>query len=142
MSLSMIVALTHRLKRMFPETISAPALVVVGKLTTGYIKPKLVSQWEYVESCLEGKKYLLGDELTGCDSESLSLFARSEVLTIRMITVMLTYPADALRTSLGFDNYPNVAAWFKRCEERPAYIRAEAKGAKADLAPYLGGKLE
>lgn len=74
MSLGMIVALTYRLKRMFPEAISAPALAVVGKLTTGYIKPRLLSQWDYVESCLEGKKYLLGDELTGCDSTLLFWF--------------------------------------------------------------------
>lgn len=70
MSLGMIVALTHRLKKMMPEAIATPALAIIAKLTTGYIKPRLLLQWGHVEASLEGKKYMLGDELTGCDSES------------------------------------------------------------------------
>lgn len=58
-----------------------------------------------------------------------------------MVAVMLTYPADAMKTVLGFDNYPNVAAWFKRCEERSAYVQAEAKGGKSDLAPFVGDRI-
>jgi glutathione S-transferase len=40
----------------------------------GYVNPKLVANFEWVESQLEGKQFLLGDQLTGADSTFLKLF--------------------------------------------------------------------
>jgi glutathione S-transferase len=61
-----------------------------------------------LEKHLEGKEWIVGDRFTAADLN---------------IAEVLRY-AQSERTL--FDAHPNIDAWIKRCQSRPAYIRMQA----------------
>jgi glutathione S-transferase len=50
---------------------------------------------------------------------------------------MVFFVAEGLVASKSLDKWPNVAAWYKRMQDRPAFKRAEEKGGKNDLSVFL-----
>ncbi|ORY72394.1 glutathione S-transferase [Leucosporidium creatinivorum] len=95
---------------------------IINQVSAGvhqiFIQPRMKQNFALINSTLEGKDFLVGDELTGADA-------------------MVFFVAEGLVASKGLDKWPNVAAWYKRMQARPAFQRAEAKGGKNDLSVFL-----
>jgi glutathione S-transferase len=70
----------------------------------------------YIEGALAGRDYLLGGELCGAD-------------------IQLSFIGELAAVRIDLAPYPNIAAWIRRFQARPAYRAAIARG-----GPYsLGG---
>ena len=67
----------------------------------------------FVESSLEGRQWLIGDELSGAD-------------------IQMSFVGEALRGLRA--KYPNIDAWVKRFQARPAYRKALERGGPYTLA--------
>ena len=77
------------------------------------INSELANHLGYVESCLQGRDWLVGDSLTGAD-------------------VQMSFVGEAARTLRA--SYPAMDAWVKRFQARPAYPRALERGGPYSLA--------
>ncbi|MFD2176217.1 glutathione S-transferase family protein [Veronia pacifica] len=60
----------------------------------------------YINQCLEGKNYLVGDSLTGAD-------------------IMMSFVTDVLAQQGVIENFPNIAVYHQTLSARPAYQTAE-----------------
>ena len=69
----------------------------------------------YVNRSLEGRDYLLGSELSGAD-------------------VQMSFVGEIVAASPEAAQFPNVVAWVKRFQARPAYQKALARGGPYRLA--------
>lgn len=103
-----------------------------------FIQPRIKQNFDLINSTLEGKQFLVGDELTGADGELLSAPSRrTSADPFFSLAAMVFFVAEGLVASKSLDKWPNVAAWYQRMQERPAFKRAEAKGGKNDLSVFL-----
>ena len=82
---------------------------------TPRIDSEIANHFSYVEASLAGHDWLVGDTLTGAD--------------IQMSFVGEIAGAYGLRAA-----YPNIDAWVKRFQARPAYQRALEKGGAYSFA--------
>lgn len=80
---------------------------ITGSVRASFIDPQLKLHLDYIEQTLAGKKWFLGEQLTGAD-------------------IMMSFPLQAL-VAKGLEGYPNINAYVKRIEQDPAYQRAEQK---------------
>ena len=78
---------------------------------------EVANQLNPLETDLDGRDYLIGCGLKAADVQ--------------------TSFVGALATHFGLGKYPNVAAWLKRFQARPAYKAALARG-----GPYQPGTLK
>ena len=79
------------------------------------IDAEIANHLGYVDASLAGREWLIGDDLTGAD--------------VQMSFVGEIAGAFGLRGS-----YPNIDAWVKRFQARPAYRRALEKGGTYSFA--------
>jgi glutathione S-transferase len=79
------------------------------------IESELSNHLGYVARSLQGKAYLMGDELTGAD--------------VQMSFVGVAAGARGNRAA-----YPNIEAWVKRFQARPAYRKAIELGGPYSFA--------
>ncbi|WP_199553884.1 glutathione S-transferase family protein [Sandaracinobacteroides hominis] len=92
-----------------------------GRLGEGAapLKPRIDSEIArhlgYVESCLVGKEWLVGGELTGAD-------------------IQMSFVGEIAHVFGLLPNYPAMAEWVKRCHARPAWQTALAKGGTYSFA--------
>ncbi len=77
------------------------------------IKSELANHLGFVEKSLEGKTWLLGDEISGAD-------------------IQMSFVGEAARELRA--SYPNINAWVKRFQARPAYRKALETGGPYALA--------
>lgn len=70
---------------------------------------EIALQLNYINDALEGRRYILGDELTAADIE-------------------LSFVGELAAGRFGIAGYPNIDAWVKRFQARPAYQAAPARG--------------
>jgi glutathione S-transferase len=81
------------------------------------LKPRIDSELDnhlgYVDRSLQGREWLLGDEFSGAD-------------------VQMSFVGEAAR-GLRAD-YPNLDAWVRRFQQRPAYRRALERGGPYSMA--------
>jgi glutathione S-transferase len=80
------------------------------------IDSEIANHLGYVDGALEGRDYLMGDELTGAD-------------------VQMSFVGEIGRAFGRTGNYPNLDAWVGRLHARPAYQRALQRG-----GPYAIGQ--
>jgi glutathione S-transferase len=73
------------------------------------IDSEIANHLGYVDGALEGRDYLMGDELTGAD-------------------VQMSFVGELGRAFGRTGNYPNLDAWVGRLHARPAYQRALQRG--------------
>jgi glutathione S-transferase len=69
----------------------------------------------YLESALDGRPYIMGDELSAAD-------------------IQLSFIGELAGARFGIDRYPNLKAWVQRFQARPAYQAALAKGGAYSFA--------
>jgi glutathione S-transferase len=80
------------------------------------IESEIANHLGYVNASLEGKEFLLGEDLTGAD-------------------IQMSFIPEVAKAFGKLAAYPNMAAWIERLHARPAWKKALEKG-----GPYaLGG---
>ena len=77
------------------------------------IDSELANHLGYVDRCLEGRQWLVGDELSGAD-------------------IQMSFVGEAARELRS--GYPHMDAWIRRFQQRPAYLRAIERGGPYSLA--------
>ena len=70
----------------------------------------------YVDRALAGRDYLMGADLTGAD-------------------IQMSFVGEVAGAFGRFETYPNIAAWVRRFQNRPAYRTALEKGGPYNLGP-------
>jgi glutathione S-transferase len=70
----------------------------------------------YVEKSLEGRDYLMGPEFSGAD-------------------IQMSFVGEVVGAFGRLATYPNIAAWVKRFQDRPAYRMALEKGGPYNMGP-------
>jgi glutathione S-transferase len=79
------------------------------------IERELANDLGYIDRCLGGRDYLLGSELSGAD-------------------VQLSFVGELAGRWADRSRYPNLEAWVRRFQSRPAYLAAVARGGAYALA--------
>ena len=77
------------------------------------INSEIANHLGYVNQALEGREWLVGDSLTGAD-------------------IQMSFVGEAARGLRS--EYPNMDAWVKRFQARPAYRKALERGGPYSMA--------
>lgn len=80
------------------------------------IESELANHLGYLEQSLAGRDYLMGPDLTAAD-------------------IQMSFVGEVAGAFGRFDAYPNIAAWVRRFQARPAYRKALEKGGPYNLGP-------
>jgi glutathione S-transferase len=80
------------------------------------IDSEIANHVGYVNQSLEGRDWLMGQDLTGAD-------------------IQMSFVGEVTRAFGRADQYPNVKAWVERFQARPAYQAALEKGGPYNLGP-------
>jgi len=87
------------------------------------LQPRIASEMAnhlgYVNGALEGRDWLMGDELSGAD-------------------IQMSFVGEVGRAMGQAATYPNIKAWVERFQARPAYVAALEKGGPYNLGPPKG----
>jgi glutathione S-transferase len=73
------------------------------------IESEIANHLGYVDSMLAGRDYLLGSDLTGAD-------------------IQLSFVGEVAASRTDRTAYPNIEAWVRRFQARPAYQAALTRG--------------
>ena len=79
------------------------------------IESELSNHLGYVDTCLAGRDWLVGDTLTGAD-------------------VQMSFVGEAAGMRGNLERFPNLLAWVKRFQARPAYRQALERGGPYSFA--------
>jgi glutathione S-transferase len=79
------------------------------------IESEIANHLGYVNAALEGRDWLLGDELSAAD-------------------IQMSFVGEVTGAFGRLDQYPNIKAWVARFQARPAYKAALAKGGAYSFA--------
>jgi glutathione S-transferase len=80
------------------------------------IESEIANHIGFVNSSLEGKEWLIGGQMTAAD-------------------IQMSFVGEAASARTNRSNYPNIEAWVKRFQARPAYQKALVRG-----GPYVYAK--
>jgi glutathione S-transferase len=80
------------------------------------IQGEIANHLGYVDRALAGRDFLMGPELSAAD-------------------IQMSFVGEVAGAFGLFETYPNVAAWVRRFQARPAYRKALAKGGPYNLGP-------
>lgn len=80
-----------------------------------HLDNEISSDLGYINDKLEGRNYLLGDELTAAD-------------------IQLSFFGELASARTGIASYPNIGAWVNRFQPRPAYKAALERGGAYSFA--------
>jgi glutathione S-transferase len=80
------------------------------------IESEIANHLGYIDTMLAGRDYLLGSELTGAD-------------------IQLSFVGEIAGARANRAAYPNVEAWVRRFQARPAYQAALTRGGPYSYAP-------
>jgi glutathione S-transferase len=80
------------------------------------IESELANHLGFVNQSLDKREWLIGNSLTGAD-------------------VQMSFVGEAASSRTERGRYPNIEAWVKRFQARPAYLRALARGGPYVYAP-------
>lgn len=99
-----------------PFFIKPVAKMLADKVMNSFVGPNIKTHLAYIETQLEGKTWLCGDQLTGADFQ-------------------MSFPLEAsvARGAIG-SQYPNILNYVQRFQARPAYRTALEKGGEYDYA--------
>jgi glutathione S-transferase len=79
------------------------------------IESEIANHLGYVEQALQGKQWLVGGQLSGAD-------------------IQMSFVGEVAGSRGNRENYPNLDAWVKRFQARPAYKRALQRGGPYSFA--------
>jgi glutathione S-transferase len=97
-------------KAKVPFFVKPIANAIVSKIDEGFADPEIKRHLRFLESELEGRTFLTGEELTAAD-------------------IQMSYPLAAAATRGGLGRgYPKLTRYLERLREQPAYARAVERG--------------
>jgi glutathione S-transferase len=79
------------------------------------IESEIANHLGYVEQSLQGRQWLVGDALSGAD-------------------IMMSFVGEVAGALADRSAYPNVDAWVRRFQQRPAYRKALERGGPYSFA--------
>ncbi|WP_312160782.1 glutathione S-transferase [Phenylobacterium sp.] len=80
------------------------------------IEGEMANHLGYLDRALAGRDYLMGQDLTAAD-------------------IQMSFVGEVAGAFGRFETYPNIAAWVRRFQARPAYREALEKGGPYNLGP-------
>ena len=87
---------------------------VANKVLSEFVNPNVKRLVDFIEISLEGKKWFLGDQLSGAD-------------------IQMSFPLEtSVASGLIEDHYPCIKSYVERIHQLPAYQAALKKGGKYD----------
>ena len=87
---------------------------MAAKVLYEFVNPNIKRLLSFIETSLEGKKWFLGDQLSGAD-------------------IQMSFPLEtSLARGLVNENYTCIQSYVKRIHEQPGYQAALKKGGKYD----------
>lgn len=91
---------------------------ISSKVMSEFVQPEIDSLLAFIESHLAGKEWFVGGKLTGADFQ-------------------MSFPLEALvaKGKISDSNCPNICAFVKRCQSRPAYLEGLSKGGDYEYGP-------
>ena len=112
--LLMKLVFTQIPKQPMPFFVKPVARGISGKVMQKLVDPNLKTHLAFIEQQLEGKTWLLGDNLSAAD-------------------VQMSFPMQALAARSDLKAYPRIAAYVQRIEADPAWQQVVAKAGKLEL---------
>ncbi|SFC32219.1 glutathione S-transferase [Marinospirillum celere] len=106
--LLMNLVFTQIPKQPMPFFIKPVAKGISGKVLEQLVTPNLNTHLPFIEQQLEGKRWLLGEQLTAAD-------------------VQMSFPLQAVAARMDVKAYPNLAAYVARIQEEPSWQQVIAK---------------
>ncbi|TAM35242.1 MAG: glutathione S-transferase [Burkholderiaceae bacterium] len=79
------------------------------------IESEIANHLGYINQSLQGRHWLVGDDITGAD-------------------IQMSFVGEVAGTRGNRENYPDIKAWVQRFQARPAYRRAIERGGPYALA--------
>ena len=87
---------------------------IANKVLSEFVNPNVQCLLDFIETSLEGKKWFLGDQLSGAD-------------------IQMSFPLEAsVARGLIDGHYPDIQSYVERIHQQPAYQSALLKGGKYD----------
>jgi len=100
-----------------PMLIKPIARGISAQVGKAFINPQIKTHLDFVEAHLSDRDWFVGDRISGAD-------------------VQMSFPLEAaLSRGLVGEQRPNIAAFVRRCHDRPAYHRALEAGGPYDYGP-------
>lgn len=92
---------------------------IASKVMGDFVQPEIDSLLGYIELHLTGKQWFVGEKLSGADFQ-------------------MSFPLEALvaKDKISEMSYPNIFAFVKRCQARPAYLEGLSKGGEYEYGPH------
>jgi len=98
-----------------PFFVKPIARMIANKVLDSYAGPNIKTNLTFIENHLSLQEWFCGDKLTGAD-------------------IQMSFPLEAMIAREGGDQYPNIAAFVRKFQARPAYQRALEAGGEYDYA--------
>jgi glutathione S-transferase len=88
---------------------------IADKVLNSFVRPNIKTHFDYIEQHLADKTWFLGDNISAAD-------------------IQMSFPLSAALSQQQklVKNYPNITAWVKRFQARPAYQKALKAGGEYD----------
>ena len=88
---------------------------IANKVMSAYAGPNIKSNLSFINQHLETNEWFCGDKLTGAD-------------------IQMSFPLEAMVSQQGLEEYPNIVAFVKKFQARPAYQKGLKAGGTYDFA--------
>ncbi|PIE36423.1 MAG: glutathione S-transferase [Gammaproteobacteria bacterium] len=88
---------------------------IANEAIKAYVGPNVADNLAFVEQHVQGREYFVGDKLSGAD-------------------VQMLFPLEAAVSKGAGTDYPHIAAYVQRMQQRPAYQRGLDKGGTYEYA--------
>jgi len=98
-----------------PFFVKPVARMIANKVLDSYAGPNIKTNLTFIENHLSQQEWFCGDKLTGAD-------------------IQMSFPLEAMIAREGGDHYPNIAAFVRKFQARPAYQKALEAGGEYDYA--------
>ena len=98
-----------------PFFVKPIARMIANKVLDSYAGPNIKTNLTFIENHLSQQEWFCGDKLTGAD-------------------IQMSFPLEAMIAREGGDQYPNIAAFVRKFQARPAYQKALEAGGEYDYA--------
>ena len=98
-----------------PFFVKPVARMIANKVLDSYAGPNIKTNLTFIENHLSQQEWFCGDKLTGAD-------------------IQMSFPLEAMIAREGGDHYPNIAAYVRKFQARPAYQKALEAGGEYDYA--------
>ncbi len=98
-----------------PFFVKPIARMIANKVLDSYAGPNIKTNLTFIENHLSQQEWFCGNNLTGAD-------------------IQMSFPLEAMIAREGGDQYPNIAAFVRKFQARPAYQKALEAGGEYDYA--------